>query len=207
MSIDVAIVMGSASDWDVMSNAQKMLDQFGVKAESRVLSAHRTPKELEEFIRECEDQKVKAFIAGAGLSAALPGVVAALTTTPVIGVPLNAGSLDGMDALMSIVQMPPGIPVGTVAIGKPGAINAALYAVAMMAVNDDDLSEKLKTSFNSKFISTELSIALDLAISKASILLSIAVILALEFFAIDTAIQPDPVPISSTEIKSCNKIY
>ena len=122
----------------------KMLDQFGVKAESRVLSAHRTPKELEEFIRECEDQKVKAFIAGAGLSAALPGVVAALTTTPVIGVPLNAGSLDGMDALMSIVQMPPGIPVGTVAIGKPGAINAALYAVAMMAVNDSDLSEKLK---------------------------------------------------------------
>ena len=144
MSIDVAIVMGSASDWDVMSNAQKMLDQFGVNAESRVLSAHRTPKELEEFIQECEDQKVKAFIAGAGLSAALPGVVAALTTTPVIGVPLNAGSLDGMDALMSIVQMPPGIPVGTVAIGKPGAINAALYAVAMMAVNDSDLSEKLK---------------------------------------------------------------
>ena len=79
MSIDVAIVMGSASDWDVMSNAQKMLDQFGVKAESRVLSAHRTPKELEEFIRECEEQKVKAFIAGAGLAAALPGVVAALT--------------------------------------------------------------------------------------------------------------------------------
>ena len=134
MSIEVAIVMGSASDWDVMSNAQKMLDQFGVKAESRVLSAHRTPKEL-----------VKAFIAGAGLSAALPGVVAALTTTPVIGVPLNAGSLDGMDALMSIVQMPPGIPVGTVAIGKPGAINAALYAVAMMAVNDSNLSEKLKS--------------------------------------------------------------
>ena len=145
MSIDVAIVMGSASDWDVMSNAQKMLDQFGVKAESRVLSAHRTPKELEEFIRECEEQKVKAFIAGAGLAAALPGVVAALTTTPVIGVPLNAGSLDGMDALMSIVQMPPGIPVGTVAIGKPGAINAALFAIAMMAVNDDDLSEKLKS--------------------------------------------------------------
>ena len=143
MSIDVAIVMGSASDWDVMSNAQKMLDQFGVKAESRVLSAHRTPKELEEFIRECEEQKVKAFIAGAGLAAALPGVVAALTTTPVIGVPLNAGSLDGMDALMSIVQMPPGIPVGTVAIGKPGANNAALYAIAMMAENDDELSERL----------------------------------------------------------------
>ena len=144
MGIDVAIVMGSASDWEVMSNAQKMLNKFGVKAESRVLSAHRTPKELEAFIKECEEQNVKAFIAGAGMSAALPGVVAALTTTPVIGVPLNASSLDGMDALMSIVQMPPGIPVGTVSIGKPGAINAALYAIAMMAVNDPELSEKLK---------------------------------------------------------------
>ena len=144
MGIDVAIVMGSASDWEVMSNAQKMLNKFGVKAESRVLSAHRTPKELEAFIKECEEQNVKAFIAGAGMSAALPGVVAALTTTPVIGVPLNASSLDGMDALMSIVQMPPGIPVGTVSIGKPGAINAALYAIAMMAVNDPQLSEKLK---------------------------------------------------------------
>jgi 5-(carboxyamino)imidazole ribonucleotide mutase len=144
MGIDVAIVMGSASDWEVMSNAQKMLNEFGVKAESRVLSAHRTPKELEAFIKECEEQNVKVFIAGAGMSAALPGVVAALTTTPVIGVPLNASSLDGMDALMSIVQMPPGIPVGTVSIGKPGAINAALYAIAMMAVNDPQLSEKLK---------------------------------------------------------------
>ena len=144
MGIDVAIVMGSASDWEVMSNAQKMFNEFGVKAESRVLSAHRTPKELEAFIKECEEQNVKAFIAGAGMSAALPGVVAALTTTPVIGVPLNASSLDGMDALMSIVQMPPGIPVGTVSIGKPGAINAALYAIAMMAVNDPQLSEKLK---------------------------------------------------------------
>ena len=144
MSIDVAIVMGSASDWDVMSNAQKMLDQFGVKAESRVLSAHRTPKELEEFIRECEEQKVKAFIAGAGLAAALPGVVAALTTTPVIGVPLNAGSLDGMDALMSIVQMPPGIPVGTVAIGKPGAINAALAAISILGNKYPQIEKKLE---------------------------------------------------------------
>ena len=143
MSIDVAIVMGSASDWDVMSNAQKMLDQFGVKAESRVLSAHRTPKELEEFIRECEDQKVKAFIAGAGLSAALPGVVAALTTTPVIGVPLNAGSLDGMDALMSIVQMPKGVPVATFAVGTPGAINAALFAAAILANEDEAIRDAL----------------------------------------------------------------
>jgi Phosphoribosylcarboxyaminoimidazole (NCAIR) mutase len=108
MSIDVAIVMGSASDWDVMSNAQKVLDQFGVKAESRVLSAHRTPKELEEFIRECEDQKVKALIAGSGLSAALPGGVAPLKTTPVKLEWLSmVAALDGRDALMSIVQMPP----------------------------------------------------------------------------------------------------
>ena len=125
MSIQVAIVMGSASDWDVMSNASKLLDKFGIEHESRVLSAHRTPKQLEEFIVEAEKNGIQVFIAGAGLAAALPGVVAAQTTIPVIGVPLIAGSLDGMDALMAIVQMPPGIPVGTVAIGKPGAINAA----------------------------------------------------------------------------------
>jgi len=144
MSIQVAIVMGSASDWDVMSHASKLLDKFGIEHESKVLSAHRTPKQLEEFIVEAEKNGTQVFIAGAGLAAALPGVVAAQTTIPVIGVPLIAGSLDGMDALLAIVQMPPGIPVGTVAIGKPGAINAALYAVAMMAVNDSDLSEKLK---------------------------------------------------------------
>ena len=143
MGIDVAIVMGSASDWEVMSNAQKMLNEFGVKAESRVLSAHRTPKELEAFIKECEEQNVKAFIAGAGMSAALPGVVAALTTTPVIGVPLNASSLDGMDALMSIVQLPPGMPVGTVSIGQPGAINAALLAAAIIANNNSLIKKRL----------------------------------------------------------------
>ncbi|SVA36347.1 uncharacterized protein METZ01_LOCUS89201, partial [marine metagenome] len=107
MSIQVAIVMGSASDWDVMSNASKLLDKFGIEHESRVLSAHRTPKQLEEFIVEAEKNGTQVFIAGAGLAAALPGVVAAQTTIPVIGVPLIAGSLDGMDALMAIVQMPP----------------------------------------------------------------------------------------------------
>lgn len=144
MSIQVAIIMGSASDWDVMSNASKLLDKFGIEHESRVLSAHRTPKQLEEFIVEAENNGIQVFIAGAGLAAALPGVVAAQTTIPVIGVPLIAGSLDGMDALMAIVQMPPGIPVGTVAIGKPGAINAALYALSIMALKDESLAKQLK---------------------------------------------------------------
>ena len=144
MSIQVAIIMGSASDWDVMSNASKLLDKFGIEHESRVLSAHRTPKQLEEFIVEAENNGIQVFIAGAGLAAALPGVVAAQTTIPVIGVPLIAGSLDGMDALMAIVQMPPGIPVGTVAIGKPGAINAALYAISIMALKDESLAKQLK---------------------------------------------------------------
>ena len=145
MSIQVAIVMGSASDWDVMSHASKLLDKFGIEHESKVLSAHRTPKQLEEFIVEAEKNGTQVFIAGAGLAAALPGVVAAQTTIPVIGVPLIAGSLDGMDALLAIVQMPPGIPVGTVAIGKPGAINAALYAISIMALTDDSLAKLLKT--------------------------------------------------------------
>jgi len=144
MSIQVAIVMGSASDWDVMSHASKLLDTFGIEHESKVLSAHRTPKQLEEFIVEAEKNGTQVFIAGAGLAAALPGVVAAQTTIPVIGVPLIAGSLDGMDALLAIVQMPPGIPVGTVAIGKPGAINAALYAISIMALTDDSLAKLLK---------------------------------------------------------------
>ena len=108
------------------------------------MSAHRTPKELEAFISQAEADGVQVFIAGAGLAAALPGVVAAQTTIPVIGVPLIAGSLDGMDALMAIVQMPPGIPVGTVAIGKPGAINAALYAIGILALKDDSIAKQLK---------------------------------------------------------------
>ena len=143
MSIQVAIVMGSASDWDVMSHCAKILKDFGIEHEAKVLSAHRTPKELEAFISQSEKDGVQVFIAGAGLAAALPGVVAAQTTIPVVGVPLIAGSLDGMDALMAIVQMPPGIPVGTVAIGKPGAINAALYAIAILALNDNSIAEQL----------------------------------------------------------------
>ena len=121
-----------------------MLKDFDISHEAKVLSAHRTPKELEAFIRQAEADGVQVFIAGAGLAAALPGVVAAQTTIPVIGVPLIAGSLDGMDALMAIVQMPPGIPVGTVAIGKPGAINAALYAIGILGLKDESIAKQLK---------------------------------------------------------------
>ena len=143
MSIKIAIIMGSESDWDVMSNTSKTLKNLDINHESRVISAHRTPDLLDEYIAQCEENGVQVIIAGAGLSAALPGVIAAKTIIPVVGVPLIAGSLDGMDALMSIVQMPPGIPVGTVAIGKPGAINSALYAAAIMAVNDSSIKNKL----------------------------------------------------------------
>ena len=135
--------MGSQSDWDVMKNTSKTLKNLDINHESRVISAHRTPDLLDEYIAQCEAGDVQVIIAGAGLSAALPGVIAAKTIIPVVGVPLIAGSLDGMDALMSIVQMPPGIPVGTVAIGKPGAINGALYAAAIMAVNDSSIKNKL----------------------------------------------------------------
>ena len=143
MSIKIAIIMGSQSDWDVMKNTSKTLKNLDISHESRVISAHRTPDLLDEYIAQCEAGDVQVIIAGAGLSAALPGVIAAKTIIPVVGVPLIAGSLDGMDALMSIVQMPPGIPVGTVAIGKPGAINSALYAAAIMAINDSSIKNKL----------------------------------------------------------------
>ena len=135
--------MGSQSDWDVMKNTSKTLKNLDINHESRVISAHRTPDLLDEYIAQCEENGVQVIIAGAGLSAALPGVIAAKTIIPVVGVPLIAGSLDGMDALMSIVQMPPGIPVGTVAIGKPGAINGALYAAAIMAITDSSIKNKL----------------------------------------------------------------
>ena len=143
MSIKIAIIMGSESDWDVMSSTSNTLKNLDINHESRVISAHRTPDLLDEYIAQCEEKCVQVIIAGAGLSAALPGVIAAKTIIPVVGVPLIAGSLDGMDALMSIVQMPPGIPVGTVAIGKPGAINGALYAAAIMAITDSSIKNKL----------------------------------------------------------------
>jgi 5-(carboxyamino)imidazole ribonucleotide mutase len=145
MNIDVAIRMGSKSDWDIMSHSANILTQFNIAHESKVISAHRTPTLLDEYCSEAQPKGVKIFITGAGLAAALPGVVAAKTTLPVIGVPLEASSLEGMDALLSIVQMPPGIPVGTMTIGKAGAINAALYAAAILALQDENIREKVQS--------------------------------------------------------------
>ena len=145
MNIDVAIIMGSKSDWDIMSHSANILTQFDIAHESKVISAHRTPALLDEYCSEAKQKGVKIFITGAGLAAALPGVVAAKTTLPVIGVPLEASSLEGLDALLSIVQMPPGIPVGTMTIGKAGAINAALYATAILALQDETIGEKIQS--------------------------------------------------------------
>lgn len=139
----VAILMGSESDWETMRRAHKTLADFGVPHESRALSAHRTPDLVAEYVRASDAAGVEVFIAGAGVAAALPGVVASLTTRPVLGVPVASGPLNGQDALLAIVQMPPGIPVGTLAIGGAGATNAALLAVAILANKYPVLAEKL----------------------------------------------------------------
>lgn len=136
----VSILMGSKSDWPVMKKAAAALDEFGITHESKVISAHRKNARLQEYMKEAEANGTKVFIAGAGMAAHLPGVVAALTTLPVIGVPLSA-SLEGVDAFLAIVQMPPGIPVATVAID--GAKNAGILAVEILSTSDDDLKEKV----------------------------------------------------------------
>ena len=141
MKAQVSIIMGSTSDLPVMEKAAKVLDEMGVFFEMNALSAHRTPQEVERFAREAEGRGIRVIIAGAGMAAALPGVIAANTVLPVIGVPIK-GMLDGLDALLSIVQMPPGIPVATV--GVNGAQNAALLAVEMLALSDETLAKKLK---------------------------------------------------------------
>ena len=143
MNIQVAIIMGSKSDWEVMSHSAEMLSNLDIQHEAKVISAHRTPDLLDEYCAGLQEKGIKVIIAGAGLAAALPGVVAAKTTIPVVGVPLVVGSLDGLDALMSIVQMPPGIPVGTMALGKPGAINAALFAAAILALTDASIAGRI----------------------------------------------------------------
>jgi 5-(carboxyamino)imidazole ribonucleotide mutase len=143
MNIQVGIIMGSKSDWDIMSNVSATLDKFGIGSENRVISAHRAPGLLTEYCGSARDRGIKILVCGAGLAAALPGVAAAHTALPVLGVPLDAGALRGQDALYSIVQMPPGIPVGTLAIGKPGAINAAMLAVAILALSDDRIRDAL----------------------------------------------------------------
>jgi 5-(carboxyamino)imidazole ribonucleotide mutase len=140
----VAVVMGSTSDWPVMQHATRCLDDFGIEYEARVVSAHRTPDLLAEFGRQARAEGYACIIAGAGGAAHLPGMLAAHSTLPVLGVPVPSEHLSGLDSLYSIVQMPKGVPVATFAIGNPGAINAALFAVALLASNDAALAQKLE---------------------------------------------------------------
>jgi 5-(carboxyamino)imidazole ribonucleotide mutase len=140
----VGIIMGSTSDWETMRHAADTLDQLGVAHETKVVSAHRTPKRLYEYAHSARDRGLKIIIAGAGGAAHLPGMTASMTALPVLGVPIETQALKGMDSLLSIVQMPAGIPVGTLAIGKAGAINAALLAAAMLATVDDALAKRLE---------------------------------------------------------------
>ena len=140
----IGIVMGSTSDWDIMKAAAKMLEDFGVPYEAKAMSAHRTPELVAEWATSAAKRGLKAIIAGAGGAAHLAGVVAAHTTLPVLGVPMPSKHLQGLDSLLSTVQMPKGIPVATFAIGEAGAANAALFAVAMLALSDEKLAAKLK---------------------------------------------------------------
>jgi len=140
----VAIIMGSQSDWPTMRHAAESLDALGVGYEARIVSAHRTPDRLYDFASGARNAGFKVIIAGAGGAAHLPGMVASLTSLPVLGVPVETKALQGQDSLFSIVQMPAGVPVGTLAIGKAGAANAGLLAAAILAIADADLSERLE---------------------------------------------------------------
>lgn len=139
----VGIIMGSQSDWETMKNASETLDALGVRFETKIVSAHRTPKRLYEYAETAKSRGLQVIIAGAGGAAHLPGMAAAMTTLPVFGVPIESKSLKGMDSLLSIAQMPGGIPVGTLAIGKPGAINAALLAAAVVGLQDAPVASAL----------------------------------------------------------------
>ena len=139
----IGIIMGSTSDWETMRHAAETLDELGVPYETRVVSAHRTPKRLYDYAQGAKARGLKAIIAGAGGAAHLPGMAASMTELPVLGVPVESKALKGIDSLLSIVQMPAGIPVGTLAIGKAGAINAALFAAAMLATEDEALGVRL----------------------------------------------------------------
>ena len=140
----VGVVMGSASDWETMRHASETLERFGVAHESRVVSAHRTPDLMALYAKEAEDRGLEAIIAGAGGAAHLPGMIAAHTTVPVLGVPVESRALKGVDSFLSIAQMPAGVPVGTLAIGRAGATNAALLAVAILANTRPPLREELR---------------------------------------------------------------
>jgi 5-(carboxyamino)imidazole ribonucleotide mutase len=143
MSKPVAIIMGSQSDWPTMKHAADTLDELGIDHESLIVSAHRTPDRLYAFAKSARQNGFKVVIAGAGGAAHLPGMTAALTPLPVFGVPMQTAALEGKDSLLSILQMPPGVPVGTLAIGKAGAINAALLAAAVLALGDAALADRL----------------------------------------------------------------
>jgi len=138
----VGIIMGSQSDWATMRHAAETLDSLGIANEAKIISAHRTPDRLDAWCEAAKGRGIKVIIAGAGMAAALPGVIAAKTTLPVLGVPMES-KLDGLDSLLSIVQMPAGIPVGTLAVGRAGAVNAALLAVAILALSDEGLAKRL----------------------------------------------------------------
>ncbi|MFE0753074.1 5-(carboxyamino)imidazole ribonucleotide mutase [Inquilinus sp. NPDC058860] len=139
----VAIIMGSQSDWETMRHAAETLSLLGIGHDARIISAHRTPERLYDFAREARGRGVKVIIAGAGGAAHLPGMAAAMTPLPVLGVPVESKALKGMDSLLSIVQMPGGVPVGTLAIGRAGAINAALLAAAILALSDPVVADAL----------------------------------------------------------------
>ncbi|MEL7277499.1 MAG: 5-(carboxyamino)imidazole ribonucleotide mutase [Pseudomonadota bacterium] len=139
----IGIIMGSQSDWPTMRNAADVLDDLGIAYESRIVSAHRTPDRLWDYGQSAEERGLKAIIAGAGGAAHLPGMMASKTIVPVIGVPVQSKALNGVDSLYSIVQMPPGYPVATMAIGAPGARNAGLMAAQMLAMSDGDLAKRL----------------------------------------------------------------
>ena len=140
---DVGLVMGSRSDWETMGHAAAQLEALGIAFEREVVSAHRTPERLFEYAKTASERGLKAIIAGAGGAAHLPGMLASMTPLPVLGVPVQSRALNGLDSLLSIVQMPAGIPVGTLAIGKAGAINAALLAAAVLALSDPELAHRL----------------------------------------------------------------
>jgi 5-(carboxyamino)imidazole ribonucleotide mutase len=139
----VGLIMGSKSDWDTMKGAAETLDALGVAYEAKVVSAHRTPKRLYDYAETAKARGLKVIIAGAGGAAHLPGMTAAMTPLPVLGVPVKSKDLKGLDSLLSIVQMPKGVPVGTLAIGEAGAVNAGLLAAAILALNDDALAARL----------------------------------------------------------------
>lgn len=140
----VGIIMGSQSDWPVLSAAHKLLDELQIPHESKIVSAHRTPDRMYAYARHADSRGIKVIIAGAGGAAHLPGMVAALTHLPVFGVPMESKTLKGMDSLLSIVQMPKGVPVGTLAIGEAGAANAALLAASVIALEDEGVTTRLK---------------------------------------------------------------